>query len=514
MFSYLLTKKTLLVCFTSLTFICCPLLVWSQGLQQTPYSAADSVRRGLSGPPDISPSNPLSLPRGSSGSDSIPISSGLFQGLLPNIPNLQLGYIYNFGQNVRAGRASVDYLLPVNLGNDSTIYGEAHGEFQSFWKTTPGSSNNRTDLSLGGGYRRMLGSRALVGLNGFFDTSKLYGNWYSSGSAGVEMAAEIAGNDAIDLNFNWYGRLFNSAVLSNAFRYGPSNYDFQVGYSHELYNGGPDLRLSATGYKFQAGSNVYGYDVGAEIKSRDGMFVLKSDVGQDRINRTYYTVGGYVNMGLQLEKLLSFESPFTMPEPIFKSPRNLRRLLTKTADRNWYQPTTVVVNRNYTPTTTTPTPNPPTPDPPTFTFALTGNDGASGEFDQQDGIPLTALTWEYVPVQNFSAVSYGFSVIVNDPNHVLPATIDILITITQGDYTVLGGSIFILNSLGPYIIHGAKTDGTPNNVTWLPGVYFALTASVFKTPPASGATGLLTITAIPPAPSVTPLTVTVTAFPS
>lgn len=344
-------------------------LVNAQSLQQTPYSASDSVRRGLSGPLDLSPSNPLGLPGssllGPRGSDSIPISSGLFQGILPNIPNLQLGYIYNFGQSVRAGRASVDYLLPINLSPDTTVYGEAHGEFQSFWKTTPGSSNNRTDLSLGGGYRRMLGSKALVGINGFYDTSRLYGDWYSSGSAGVEMAAEISGNDAIDLNFNWYGRLFNTSVLSNAFRYGPSNYDFQVGYSHELWNNGPDLRLSATGYKFDVGSNVYGYYGQGELKSRDGMFVLKSNIGYDRLNQTYYTVGGYINMGFQVENLFSGKSPLTMPEPIFKSPRNLRRLLTKTADRNWYQPTSVVVNRNYTPVTTpTPTPDPPTPDPP------------------------------------------------------------------------------------------------------------------------------------------------------
>lgn len=91
----------------------------------------------MSAPPDMSPSNPLGLPGssllGPRGSDSIPISSGMFQGLLPTIPNLQLGYIYNFGQYVRAGRASVDYLLPINLSPATTVYGETHAEFQSFW---------------------------------------------------------------------------------------------------------------------------------------------------------------------------------------------------------------------------------------------------------------------------------------------------------------------------------------------------------------------------------------------
>lgn len=373
MFPYSLLR-TGLVLFLVLSIICNYVgLVNAQSLQETPYSASDSVRRGLSGPLDMSPSNPLGLPGssllGPRGSDSIPISSGMFQGLLPNIPNLQLGYIYNFGQSVRAGRASIDYLLPINLNSDTTVYGETHAEFQSFWKTLSGA-NSRTDISIGGGYRRMLDNKTLVGINGFYDTSRLFRRWYSSGSVGIELAAEIAGNDAIDINANWYGRLFNSDVLSNAFRYGPSNYDFQAGYSHELWNNGPDLRLSATGYKFDVGSKVYGYYGQGELKSRDGMFVLKSNVGYDRLNQTYYTVGAYINMGFQVENLLSGKSPLTMPEPIFKSPRNLRRMLSKTTDRNWYQPTSVVVNREPPPDPPTPTPpgpTPPTPTPPTPT---------------------------------------------------------------------------------------------------------------------------------------------------
>ena len=122
----------------ALAFVVClaPLLAISQSIQQTPYSAADVVRRsGTSVVPDLTPSNPLGLPGsslvGPRGSENISISSGMFQGILPKIPNLQLGYNYTFGPQLRAGTASVDYLLPFKLGTDSTIYGEAHGEFQS-----------------------------------------------------------------------------------------------------------------------------------------------------------------------------------------------------------------------------------------------------------------------------------------------------------------------------------------------------------------------------------------------
>jgi hypothetical protein len=324
--------------------------VGAQGIQTSPYSAP-SMLRGLSGQGfDLAPSNLLGSPGNSlldaKSSETLPISSGMFQGILPPIPNLQFGYLYNFGNNIRSGRATVDYLLPISLSKDSVLFGEAHTEFQSFWKTNNGF-NNRVDMSFGGGYRTILRSSVLLGANGFYDASRLGEKWYSSGGLGLQMAALIPGGDAVDLNFNWYGKLFNSNVIRNAFRFGPSNYDFQAGYSHELWNGGPDLRLSATGYMFDIGANVYGWNGGAELKSRDGMFVLKYDVGHDKVNQTYQTVGGFVNVGFQLENVFKGESPFTMPEPIFKSPRSLRYMLTEKVKRDWRQPSTVVVNRNH-----------------------------------------------------------------------------------------------------------------------------------------------------------------------
>jgi hypothetical protein len=52
-------------------------------------------------------------------------------------------------------------------------------------------------------------------------------------------------------------------------------------------------------------------------------------------------------VGFQLENLLSGESPLTLPEPVFRSPRDLRRLLGLKVKRNWHQPAAVVVARSY-----------------------------------------------------------------------------------------------------------------------------------------------------------------------
>jgi hypothetical protein len=272
----------------------------------------------------------------------------MFQGILPKVPNLQLGYNYTFGPKLRAGTASIDYLLPFKFGADSTIYGEAHGEFQSLSIAQPGSPNNSVELCLGGGYRRMLDNHTMIGLHSFFDTTKLSGVWYSSGSVGAEMAAMVAGQDAIDVNFNWYGNALDASFFSNSLGFVPAtgevgfgnaNFDFQAGYSHELYNGGPDLRLSVTGYKFDTGSGVSGYYAGAELKSRDGVFVLKYDVGYDKSNQVYQSVAAFMNMGFQLENLAAGKSPFVMPKPVFQSPRNMTTLTEAKVNRNWRQTT-------------------------------------------------------------------------------------------------------------------------------------------------------------------------------
>jgi hypothetical protein len=93
----------------------------------------------------------------------------MLHGLFGPIPNLEVGYLYSFGRSVRTGRLTLDYVLPVSLGSDSVVFGEAHLEFTGFWNTLSGSLNNRVDLSVGGGYRSMLNDKTLVGVNGFYD---------------------------------------------------------------------------------------------------------------------------------------------------------------------------------------------------------------------------------------------------------------------------------------------------------------------------------------------------------
>ncbi len=96
--------------------------------------------------------------------DAIPVSSGMLTPFLPIIPNLEFGFLYSFGKNVRTGRFTADYTLPYRLNADSVLFGEAHAEGWDFWKrpnvvvgaapgftTTTTATSNRVDLSFGGG---------------------------------------------------------------------------------------------------------------------------------------------------------------------------------------------------------------------------------------------------------------------------------------------------------------------------------------------------------------------------
>ena len=55
---------------------------------------------------------------------------------------------------------------------------------------------------MGGGIRKMFGGNALVGGNGFYDSTILGWKRYDSAGVGREFAAQLEGGDAIDLGLD------------------------------------------------------------------------------------------------------------------------------------------------------------------------------------------------------------------------------------------------------------------------------------------------------------------------
>ncbi len=271
-------------------------------------------------------SNPLALPRGGSGqaeSSSLFLNERLLQGIVQTPPHFRFGYLYDGGNKFSAGRLTLDAFMPVGLSRRTRFFGEGHASFQDFWRTIGGQSNNRVDLSFGGGVRQILGDTRYVGVNAFYDTTRLGGRWFSSGGFGLELWGNLAGSDSIDLSFNYYGDLFSGPnTIVNAFRRGKGNFDIEAGYSKPLLNESLDLRLKVRGYQFNSGDNIYGWAAGADLSTNDRLLSLRYEVAQDKLNGTYHTVGGFVSVGFDLGNLVAFENPFVRRRPIYGSPPN------------------------------------------------------------------------------------------------------------------------------------------------------------------------------------------------
>jgi len=299
--------------------------------------------------------------------DAISLSSGMFRDWLPSIPNLQLGFNYFFGNNLRQSIWSADYVLPVNVTYRDTVFGEAHVSslnyksttwvpfLANFWSLTSPGADSRTDLALGVGYRRMVTDDAMLGLNTFYDATRLFGTWHSSGSVGLEIAANGPGGSAIDLNANWYssvygpfnsrGSVFPTFNIVNDLRTGHGSFDIEAGYSQPVFEQALDLRISLNAYSYELQpERKYGLKSGAELTTRNGLFRVVVAYGHDGVYGSYGNVAAYVDVGFHAENILYGQNPFTMPDPVFKSPRNLRRLLSQPVKRHWAKPGTVVAN--------------------------------------------------------------------------------------------------------------------------------------------------------------------------
>ncbi len=262
------------------------------------------------------PSNPLEFPENpyqqGRSPDSVPFSNSLLQGVLPQIPNLQWGYIWTFG-NQPQGRLILDYTLPVKMDKD-VAFCEVHSRFEDLIKTLRGNPLPNVQVLLGGGYRKRLTRDFMIGANGFYNTTRLYGRWYSSGILGLETCVLMPGSGIVDASFYYYGNVFsgNTGIFA-AFSKGGGDFKFEGAYSQSFFHKDLIVRFKASHYIFHKLGNVPGYYVGADFRSSDGMYRCEYVYGQDAVSGRYQNLGLYVTVGFRLEKLIQGNNPFSKP---------------------------------------------------------------------------------------------------------------------------------------------------------------------------------------------------------
>ena len=77
-----------------------------------------TARAGL----DLAPTNPFGVPGTTAGlpqgSNSLYLNSCMFKDMLPLKGNLEFGYLYQFNENIRTSRFTIDGLLPARVGHE------------------------------------------------------------------------------------------------------------------------------------------------------------------------------------------------------------------------------------------------------------------------------------------------------------------------------------------------------------------------------------------------------------
>ncbi len=241
------------------------------------------------------------------------MSYDLFQGILPQIPKLRLGYLYTFGKDLSWGRMTGDFFAPIGLSSSSTVFGQFHAEFQDYWRLPFAGAHHRVDLSAGAGYRKLINSNVMLGANVFYDSTRILSDWYSSAGAGAEAAVMLPNFDVLDFTYNYYGNLSRGNHGSDGeIINGPPNMDFELGYSHALFGRAPDLRARVNAYNYDIRQGIWGLKGGVDLTVLNGALTFRGEIGRDQLYGSYQTVGAFVNIPIRLDNVFTLKSPFVL----------------------------------------------------------------------------------------------------------------------------------------------------------------------------------------------------------
>jgi hypothetical protein len=232
---------------------------------------------------------------------------------MPNIPNLQWGYVLTIGEVRTQSRLIIDYMKPFKLSDRDVIFFETHGRFENLLRVIAGAKDTQLQWLAGGGYRRRLPGNVMIGVSTFYNSARLYGTWYASGLSNLEMAALLPGNGAAEMSFTYFGNLFTGTQgIFRDFREGRGDYKVDIAYSQPVLDEKWALRLKGSGYQFFRLGHVRGLALTTELRSKDGMYRVEYIAGKDLLSGRYHSIGAYLTVGFSFQKLFSRENPFSI----------------------------------------------------------------------------------------------------------------------------------------------------------------------------------------------------------
>lgn len=245
-------------------------------------------------------------------------------------PTVAGGAIYRWGGDDRDSRVTMDFLFPTLLGSSTSLFFESRAEYQDVCSHLMRSVDHRFDLGVGLGLRKEWHDRVMCGINGFWDTSRLHGDWYSSPGLGFELAL-------YSLDRRW-------DLLLNVYRGG--GIDLTTGFTVPICEDRLDMRVHIDKYRFFDGELILGWKGGVEISSPDRLLAVSYEYGKDSNMPEYHAIACSVTVPFRLENIFSGTNPFELPEPPLRETRYRKRSQSEGVKRAWRRPETVVEARN------------------------------------------------------------------------------------------------------------------------------------------------------------------------
>jgi hypothetical protein len=249
---------------------------------------------------------------------------------LPFSASLAAGTIYSFGSEDRDSRLTMDFFLPAQLDNSTTLFLESRAECQDLFTRLLSSTYQRFDLGFGLGWRKVWDNGVMVGANVLLDTSRFAGDWYSSPGFGFEFPSHS------------FGGLWE--VVLNFYRGG--GIDLEGRFTFPIWEDRFDMRIYVEKYRFFDGEFILGSKGGVEISSPDRFVTVSYAYGQDSRDPAYHAVACSLTIPFSPEKIFSGKNPFEMPTIPSRDTRYTKRLKSEGVKRAWRSPDSVVEARH------------------------------------------------------------------------------------------------------------------------------------------------------------------------
>jgi hypothetical protein len=77
--------------------------------------------------------------------------------------------------------------------------------------------------------------------------------------------------------------------------------DFEAGYTTSIFDRSNDVRFKVNVYNYDIRQSIYGIRAGVDIMPWNGALDLRYEIGRDQLYGSYQTVGGFVNIPLDIE---------------------------------------------------------------------------------------------------------------------------------------------------------------------------------------------------------------------